>query len=986
MALVLVVDDEPGMCLMLRRFFERDGLDVVAAGDAGEALEALAEKPVDVVVSDVIMPKIDGLDLLRRIRQGHPSLPVILMTAKPTKENALAAAQAGAFEYLSKPVLREDICKTVHKAVQLKRLNDENRLYRRHLVQSLEEQSQEAQRSKTRLQRLAEGVNQFSISRNRRELGERLLHLLKEDTTAQGGSLYLFEKGKLELAASLDGDHQRATIDLPPEPRSIIGRLLAKKEALLVIDIAAGEAFKPSGWNGYRNGSVLALPIEDQTGEVRGVITLHDKLKPPFSEQDLEFGRLVAAHGRAAIENLELGKSLKGEEEKSQFLLDSSPTGIAIQQDGAFVYANPRFYRLLDRRPEDLPAVAPLDLFHPDDRLLAAARLAEAGTKEGEPVSFEARLLCGDGRAIWTETTVSRMEHDGRPALICNHIDISKRKHAEEAAAEAECERRLVLDSISELVEYVDASLTIRWTNRAVLDYFGRLPGEVVGKHCYELWRGRSEPCEKCAVRAALETEAPSGSEFATPDGREWQIAVYPVRERGGRIVGAVEVARDVTLPKRMQRELADSEERLRAMTGAARDPIIAMDDAGRISFWNEAARQTFGWAAEEALGQNLHDFLAPPEFAEKYRPGLAHFHSTGEGPVIDRTVALTGRKKDGTAFPIELSLSRARIKNEWSAVGIVRDISERKRAENEKRQLEAQLLQSQKMEAVGRLAGGVAHDFNNLLTGITGNLQLVLMDIAPQGQQYELLSEVQAAADRAAELTQQLLTFSRKQVIEPQVIDLNQVITRLEKMLRRLIGEDVQLAVLPGRDVETVRIDLGQIEQVLVNLAVNARDAMPDGGRLAIETAMTELDEEYCHLRPYCTPGRYVRLSVSDTGLGMAEDVRLRIFEPFFTTKPQGKGTGLGLSLVYGIVKQNYGSIEVYSEPGYGTTFKIYLPVASCERRAEPVRPPLEETVGGTETVLVAEDDAVVRELVVRTLRRLGYTVLAAVRGDDGA
>jgi nitrogen-specific signal transduction histidine kinase len=302
------------------------------------------------------------------------------------------------------------------------------------------------------------------------------------------------------------------------------------------------------------------------------------------------------------------------------------------------------------------------------------------------------------------------------------------------------------------------------------------------------------------------------------------------------------------------------------------------------------------------------------------------------------------------------------------------------------RRRLETQLLQSQKMEAIGLLAGGVAHDFNNLLTVIVGYAHLLRTGLRDGDPMADDAEEILRAADRAGSLTRQLVAFSRQQVLEPKVVDLNATMAEMDRLLRRVIGEDVDLVFVPGPELGHVKVDPGQIEQVIMNLAVNARDAMPRGGRLTIETAEVTLDAAYAFGRDGLKPGRYVMLAISDTGTGMSPKVAARVFEPFFTTKEQGKGTGLGLSTVHGIVKQSGGHVEVYSEPAHGTTFKVYLPrigeVAEPLAAPEPAPPPLGSEGGGT--VLLVEDEATIRGVVRRTLQARGYRVIEAAHGGD--
>ncbi|MDG4475635.1 ATP-binding protein [Thiovibrio frasassiensis] len=333
-------------------------------------------------------------------------------------------------------------------------------------------------------------------------------------------------------------------------------------------------------------------------------------------------------------------------------------------------------------------------------------------------------------------------------------------------------------------------------------------------------------------------------------------------------------------------------------------------------------------------------------------------------------------RAGEETAYIVARNMS---IPGQEMMISTVWDVTDRKRNEAEKEKLQAQLLQSQKMESVGRLAGGVAHDFNNMLQTILGYCDLSLSELEATNPLHENLREIHKAAMRSADLTRQLLAFARKQTVSPKILDLNDTVGGMLKMLQRLLGEDIDLAWLPGHDLWPVKMDPSQLDQILANLAVNARDAIADTGKITIETENVSRDAAYCADHPDCLPGEYVLLAVSDNGCGMDKEILAQIFEPFFTTKEKDKGTGLGLATVYGVVRQNNGFINVYSEPGQGTTFSIYLPSFSSEEVTPTETRLAEEPTGGTETVLLVEDEATLLHLGKTILQRLGYTVLAA-------
>jgi len=417
-------------------------------------------------------------------------------------------------------------------------------------------------------------------------------------------------------------------------------------------------------------------------------------------------------------------------------------------------------------------------------------------------------------------------------------------------------------------------------------------------------------------------------------------------------------------------------------------DVIAIMDLSLRFTYLSPSEHRLRGFTAEEAMSQSLDEMFTPASIEVIHRSfaeEMALEASGGADPDRVRIVELEQLCKDGSTVWIEACLSFLRDK-EGRATGILsvaRDLSSRRRAEEERKRLEEQLRVSQKMEAIGRLAGGVAHDFNNLLSVIMSYTGFAIEDLHEGDPIRDDLLQVHAAGERAAALTRQLLAFGRRQIMEPAVLDLNAVVGGMESMLARLLGEDIDLSVCLAASPVKVKADPGQIEQVIMNLAVNARDAMPEGGTLTLETASVEIDEAYAGSHVSVSPGRYVLLAITDSGCGMDEETRRRAFEPFFTTKGKEKGTGLGLATVYGIVKQSGGNIWVYSEPGRGTSVKVYLPACDepSARRAQSSRP---EQAIGDETVLVAEDEEAVRELTRRILASAGYRVLTAANAGE--
>jgi PAS domain S-box-containing protein len=529
-----------------------------------------------------------------------------------------------------------------------------------------------------------------------------------------------------------------------------------------------------------------------------------------------------------------------------------------------------------------------------------------------------------------------------------------------------------VLDSIPGILYvYDDAAHLVRW-NKQHEDMTGSSADEMRGRYALD-WFGGHEPDTSNIAKTVRDVmdrgRGDVEAHLITKDGRLIPMYFTGVRLSIAGKPYVTGIGIDITERKQAEETLRNSEALLRSLFQAVPLALIAADADRIITKANDFNFVTFGYQPDEIIGHDPGLFYFSDE---EYKKTAEALHKPGASMVETKM-----KRKDGTE--IWVLLSRASLNGEDDSAGSViaaLDITARK-------VLEERLRQSQKMEAIGQLAGGVAHDFNNMLQAIIGYTDMVLFTLGPDDKNRDKLMEVSKAGQRAAALTRQLLAFSRRQVLQLGPLNLNQAIDDLLKMLRRLIGENIELVVIPNQEIWTVNADRGQMEQVLMNLCLNARDAMPEGGHLAIETDNVRLDADHCAQQNWTKPGRYVRLNVTDSGCGMDTETKSKIFEPFFTTKERGKGTGLGLATVYGIVRQHDGIINVYSEAGKGSRFSIYLPaVEQADIEIDPA--PEAPAPGGHETILLAEDDERLRFLSLEILRRAGYRVLTAVDGED--
>ena len=686
--------------------------------------------------------------------------------------------------------------------------------------------------------------------------------------------------------------------------------------------------------------------------------------------------------------------------EESQQLAHIGSWSWAVETDT--VRWSEELYRITQRDPQlPPPTYAEHSALYTAESWEKLSRSVERAVNEGISYELELDMVRPDGQVRSTSTLGEAVkDKSGRTVRLHGTVqDITERKRAEEAVRHERDRAEAYLDLAGVMFVALNARGEIILLNRKACEVLGCEADQALGKRWFDAFLPKEQREEIRTVFARLmagDLEPVKRLENAvvTTDGRKRVIAWHNslLRNDQGAIVGTLSSGEDITERRRTEEALRESEERHRLLFESSRDAIMTLaPPSWRFTSGNAAAIEILG-AQDEA------DFVsrAPWEYSPPSQPdGLP---SQGKAKEMIETAMQEGshffgwrhKRLDGQEFPATVLLTRFELAGQALLQATVRDVSS-------ERQLEEQLAQAQKMESVGKLAGGVAHDFNNILQAILGYADIALMEPTADRFPYEELVQIRDASERAAALVRQLMAFSRKQLLQMKVIDLGEVVGGIQKMLRRTIREDIELEIRVASATGKVNADVGQVEQILMNLAVNAQDAMPDGGTLAIETAEVFLDEAYASAHTGMNPGPHAMVSVTDTGEGMDEETLDRIFEPFFTTKEVGKGTGLGLSTVYGIVKQHGGSVWAYSKVGKGTTFKIYFPRAEAKGQdsaAEEARA-TDGIPRGSETVLVAEDDQTVRALTCAILTRKGYDVIEAadpeeamrlVKGREGA
>jgi PAS domain S-box-containing protein len=917
---VLHVEDSERDVALLTRHLKRAGYDLTSkrVETAAAMRAALTAQAWDVILCDYSMPHFNALGALAVLKETGLDIPFIIISGTVGEAVAVEAMRTGAQDYLMKDNLAR-------------------------LLPAIERELVEAANRRARQQ--AEAALRASEDRYR-DLVEHSHDLICTH----------------DLTGRILSINQTAARTFGADQESLIG--------LNIRDVLLPE---------YRSGFDNYLGEIQQTGSARGLMTIHTK---SGDKRVWEYSNTLRTEGVAApivrglardvTEQKRAEEALKASEAELRALFAAMTDVILVlDTEGRYVKIAPTDPAYLYKPSADLIGKR-LDEVFPQAQARFFLTHIRRTLVEGRMHRVEYSLNIND-KKVWFDGSVSPLTAD---AVLWIARDITERKLAEESLRESEERYRLLFEANPHPMWVYDLE-TLRFlaVNEAAVRHYGYTREEFFTMTIKDI-----RPAEDVPALLENVTHRRGGLDEAgvwrhrTKDGRiiAVEITSHELLFAGRR--AEVVLANDVTERMRVEAALRRAEEQYRSIFEHAVEGIFQSTPDGRFIAVNPALARILGYASPAEL------------IAERAEIGTQHFVDPNcraellqlltERDVVAGFECEVYRKDRSKMWVVEniraIRDERGRLRN---YEGSIEDIHERKT-------LEAQFRQAQRLEAVGQLAGGVAHDFNNLLTAITGYSDLALRRLRPEDPLHHHLDEIRKAAERAGGLTRQLLAFSRKQVLQPKVIDLNAVVADVDKMLRRLIGEDIDLLTVLRAEPPAIRADPGQIEQVLMNLAVNARDAMPAGGQLTIETTNVDLNEEYASQHIGVAPGPYVMLAVSDTGCGMDAETRARIFEPFFTTKELGKGTGLGLSTVYGIVKQSGGNIWVYSEVGRGTTFKVYLPsVDAAAEQLERAAPQLEIPTGH-ETILLVEDEELVRTLAHEVLQMSGYRVLVAANG----
>jgi two-component system, cell cycle sensor histidine kinase and response regulator CckA len=971
-ARILNVDDNEAGRYSVTRILKQAGFEVMEAPTGAEALKQAMKLP-DLVLLDVNLPDINGFEVCRRLKSepATQAIPILHLSAtyKDTKAT-VNGLDGGADGYLTQPVEPPVLLAHINALIRSSRL--ERRLARTNRsLRALSDCNQALLRARSEFD-LIRKVCRILVEVG----GYRFVWVGSREPNPEKSVLPMAKWGEDEGLSELG----KALWDESGEGGCPMGEAIRTGKPFLLQDIRTDSRCEPWRTEALGRGfaSAFALPLVIGS-DVWGGISICSDTAGIFDDEERELLSELAqdlSYGigtlRAKEEAIRVQEALRQSKEKLESIFRAAPAGIGVVVNRVIKEVNDHFCQMTGySRQELLDKNSRLVYATEEDFDFVGRKKYEQIAEKGKG-SVETRWRRKDGEVINVILSSSPIDlSDMSLGVTFTALDITERKKAEEALRESEeCHRSLIENSFDGI--FIQQDGKIIFANSRLCQMLGYSPGELEGMEHWRVYYGKYQQITRERAEARMR------GENVTP-----QYEVLLQRKDGALFEGEVSAkvvslddrpavqawVKDVSKRKRLER----MQRRLATAIEQSADGVIITDIKGNVEYVNPAYERITGYAREEVIGCQapvLKERELNPERYQELSDSLA-----GGAEWSGRT---TGRRKDGTLYHIDRTISPVR-----DGKGKIVNFVAWERNVTSEVELQQQLLQAQKMEAIGTLAGGIAHDFNNLLTVVQGFSELLLAEKDRKHPEYADLQKIFHAAQGGAELVKRLLMFSRKSEPKPVPMNLNKQIVQVEKLLRHTIPKMIDVRLDLSSDLPDVNADPSQIEQVLMNLAVNARDAMPDKGKLTVRTDIVTLDEEYCSLHVEATPGEYIVLEVSDTGHGMDKETVEHIFEPFFTTKEMGRGTGLGLAMVYGIVKQHNGHITVCSEVGKGTTFRVYLSAIEGEEETDVETTSIMPAFG-TETILLVDDEDLVRELGTRILTKHGYTVLQAANGRE--
>lgn len=953
---VFIVEDDAGLVELFRTELSQHDLHCDSAGTGREAAEWLATHKPDLLLLDYSLPDTCGTDLITKLTASGTLPPFIVTTGHGDENVAVSLMKLGARDYLIKDAtLLERVPNVVLRVLQT--VFTEKKLATAEL--SLRE-AEERYRGLYETSPVAIFEEDFTAVRD-------FVEKLRQEGVTDFRHYFTDQPEAVTQCAS-----QVHVLDVNTTCLRLYGAA-SKAEMLNHLE----DVFTPETYQVFRDeliafaeGKTL-FSVEAANRTISNeLIHIHLtwSLLPPDASGRVK--AIVAVMDVTALK--QSAERLQESEDKFSAFMHFLPGLASIKDDQhRYLYASPTLEQMLGATPNSLIGQT-LDEFMPGAQADAIRRTEEQVMAQIEPVVSEDRLTSGNESRTYL-TTRFPIVSPGRPLLIGNiSVDISARKQAEEDLRKSELLYQSLVENLPQSIFRKDLTGRFTYASARFCQALGRKPEQVVGQTDLELYPREQAEKYRQDDRRVVET----GKVFEaiesrfSPGGTEqiYHVTRMPLHDEHGQTVGVQGILWDITQQKRAE----ETQRRLATAVEQSGEVIFITNVDGAIIYVNPAFEKVTGYSRAEAIGQNPRILKSGKHDAAFYR---TMWDTLIQGKVW--TGRLINKRKDGALYEENATISPMRdsMGRITHYVGVKLDIT-REVA------LEEQLRQSQKMKAIGQLAGGIAHDFNNIMTAILGNCQLAARKVSSDARLSGFIEDIKQSALRASLLTRQLLTFSRKEVTRPQVLNLNDVVVGMNDMLARLIGEDITFVVNPAPSPVVVKADISHMEQIIMNLVVNARDAMPEGGTLTVSTVNLKLTSTGTGQYAKVKPGNYALLSVTDTGIGMSEEVKTHLFEPFFTTKETGKGTGLGLATIYGIVTEANGQIVVQSEPGKGATFEIYLPQMAEALEAAGETQKAKPLLGGKETILLVEDETIVREMAREFLTELGYSVLEAKNG----